>query len=96
MMTVLDENLYYRVVADRVLSGEVVLHCHIKKWSHTVYKYLMSSICTIQTQLREPLYAPRMDQKQEKFLSMMGFYPTDKALYTLDGDQYKLFKFEVH
>lgn len=96
MMTVLDENLYYRIVGDRVLSGEVVLHCTVKKWSHTICKYLMSSVCNIQMQLREPLYAPRMNDKQEKFLAMMGFYGTDKTLFTIDGDEFPLFKFEVH
>lgn len=96
MMSVLDENIFYRIVADRMNTGEVILHCTVKKWSHNIYKYLMGAVCNIQMQLREPLFAPRMDDKQEKFLEMMGFYPTDKMLFTIDGDQFPLFKFEVH
>lgn len=95
-MTVLDENLYWRISADRAGSGEVILHCTIKKWTHTVYKALMSTVCQIQMLLKEILYAPLVDEKQEKFLAMMGFYPTDKYMFGVDGNTYQLFKFEVH
>jgi len=96
MMTVLDENLYWRIVADRVPTQEVIIHCTVKKWTHTIYKHLLGAICRIQQDLKEPLYAPCMNAKQEKFLSMMGFYPVDKAIYTRDGECYPLSKFEVH
>ena len=96
MMTVLDENLYWRIAGDRAPSGEVILHCTVKKWTHSVYKALMATVCQLQMRIKEILYAPGISDKQEKFLSMMGFYPTDKYMLGIDGNTYQLFKFEVH
>jgi hypothetical protein len=96
MMTVLDENLYWRIVADRLPTKEIIMHCTVKKWSHTIYKHLLGALCRIQQDLKEPLYAPCMNPKQEKFLLMMGFSSVEKFIYTVDGDWYQLFKFEVH
>ena len=96
MMTVLDENLYWRILADRAPSGEVVLHCTVKKWTHTVYKALMATVCQIQIALKETLYAPRVDDKQERFLYMLGFEATEKIVLGVDGEFYPLFKFGVH
>lgn len=96
MMSVLDENIYWRIAADRVHSGEVILHCTVKKWTHSIYKALMATVCQIQMRLKETLYAPWISKKQEKFLSMMGFYPTDKYMLGIDGEIYQLFRFEVH
>jgi hypothetical protein len=46
--------------------------------------------------LRETLYAPWISEKQEKFLGMMGFYPTNKYMLGVDANVYQLYKFEVH
>jgi hypothetical protein len=96
MMTVLDENIYWRILADRAPTGEVILHCTIKKWTHNIYKALMATVCQIQITLKETLHAPRVSDKQERFLSMLGFHPTDKYMLGSDGNTYELFKFEVH
>jgi len=96
MMSVLDENLYWRISGDRAPTGEVILHCTIKKWTHNVYKYLMGQVCQLQMMIKEPLYAPWVSEKQEKFMAMLGFYPTEKYMVGIDQNVYQLFKFEVH
>jgi len=96
MMTVLDENLYWRISGDRAPTGEVILHCTVKKWTHSVYKALMATVCQLQMQIKEVLYAPWISEKQEKFLCMMGFHPTDKYMLGVDANVYQLYKFEVH
>lgn len=95
-MTVLDENIYWRILADRAPTGEVILHCTIKKWTHNIYKALMATVCQIQIAIKETLYAPRVNDKQERFLSMLGFEATEKYMLGIDGDYYNLFKFGVH
>ena len=56
----------------------------------------MATVCQIQIAIKETLYAPRVNDKQERFLSMLGFEATEKYMLGIDGDYYNLFKFGVH
>jgi len=56
----------------------------------------MGQVCQLQMMIKEPLYAPWVSEKQEKFMAMLGFYPTEKYMVGIDQNVYQLFKFEVH
>jgi hypothetical protein len=93
---VIEDNAAFRLVVDFAPSGEPILHCKILKWTHGAYKNLLGVLCQVTMQLKGPVYAPRVSDKQEKFLKLMGFSPTGALLQTTVGEIYPLFKFEVH
>jgi hypothetical protein len=96
MIVMIEENPEYGFAIDFAPAGEAIAHCIIHKWTPSVCKRLMMNAIEVQRSLKQPLYAPRINDKQEKFLRFMGFYPTQALMVTTVGEVLPLFKMEVH
>lgn len=75
-------------------EGVVVLHCEVQRWTAAVYRRILAALLGVQQAVKDTLYAPRIDDKQEKFMRMFGFTPSDVVMLGSDGKTYALFKKE--
>lgn len=93
MRQVVRDTPEYQVTFTRCLTGELVFHINVYKWNARVYEKLLEEAWSLYYEYQGNMYATWLDEKQEKFMRMLNFNPTDLVAFDEHGNSHVLYKF---
>jgi len=67
------------------VQGKPFLHCTVHRWSAGVFKDMLAGLVVLNDTYGT-LYAQRMDDKQQRFITMLGFKPAGIQSVGVDNE----------